>query len=58
MPIRIEPASKLLFIGDSITHQCLYTQYVENFYYTRFPNRPDADVLAGPGYAYRSGWGV
>jgi len=25
---------------------------------TRFPNRPDADVLAGPGYAYRSGWGV
>ena len=24
----------------------------------RFPNRPDADVLVGPGYTYRPGWGV
>ncbi len=24
----------------------------------RFPNRPDCDVFAGPGYTYRSGWGV
>jgi hypothetical protein len=24
----------------------------------RFPNRPDADVLVGPGYEYRPGWGV
>ncbi|NUQ66393.1 MAG: SGNH/GDSL hydrolase family protein [Pirellulales bacterium] len=28
----------VVFLGDSITHQCLYTQYVENFYYTRFPS--------------------
>lgn len=28
----------VVFLGDSITHQCLYTQYVENYYYTRFPN--------------------
>jgi len=27
----------LVFLGDSITHQCLYTQYVEDYYYTRFP---------------------
>ena len=24
----------------------------------RFPNRPDADRLVGPGYEYRPGWGV
>ena len=29
----------MVFLGDSITHQCLYTQYVEDYYYTRFPNR-------------------
>ena len=28
----------LVFLGDSITHQCLYTQYVEDYFYTRFPN--------------------
>ena len=28
----------VVFLGDSITHQRLYTQYVENFFYTRFPN--------------------
>src|SRR6185295_12861719 len=27
----------VVFLGDSITHQRLYTQYVEDFYYTRFP---------------------
>lgn len=29
---------RFIFIGDSITHQCLYTQFVENFFYTRYPN--------------------
>src|SRR5688500_6564011 len=28
-----------VFLGDSITHQCLYTQYVEDFFYTRFPEK-------------------
>ncbi|HEX8296394.1 MAG TPA: SGNH/GDSL hydrolase family protein [Chthoniobacteraceae bacterium] len=28
-----------VFLGDSITHQCLYTQYVEDYFYTRFPRR-------------------
>jgi lysophospholipase L1-like esterase len=28
---------QLVFLGDSITHQCLYTQYVEDYFYTRFP---------------------
>ena len=27
----------LVFLGDSITHQRLYTQYVEDFIYTRYP---------------------
>ena len=27
----------LVFLGDSITHQCLYTQYVEDYFYTRMP---------------------
>ncbi len=27
----------LVFLGDSITGQCLYTQYLEDFFYTRFP---------------------
>ena len=33
----LEDGDTLVFLGDSITHQCLYTQYVEDFYYTRFP---------------------
>ena len=27
----------IVFLGDSITHQCLYTQYLEDFFYTRMP---------------------
>lgn len=27
----------VVFLGDSITHQCLYTQYLEDFFYTRMP---------------------
>ena len=26
----------IVFAGDSITHQCMYTQYIENFLYTRY----------------------
>lgn len=33
----LKDGDRYLFIGDSITHQCLYTQYVEDFYYTRYP---------------------
>lgn len=29
----------VVFLGDSITHQCLYTQYVEDFFYMRFPQK-------------------
>ena len=28
----------IVFFGDSITHQRLYTQYVEDYFYTRFPH--------------------
>ena len=33
----LKDGDTFVFLGDSITHQCLYTQYVEDFYYTRFP---------------------
>lgn len=36
---RLKDGDTVVFLGDSITHQSLYTQYVENFYYTRFPER-------------------
>jgi len=36
-PLRLAEGDTLVFLGDSITHQCLYTQYVEDFLYTRFP---------------------
>ncbi|MDG1894040.1 MAG: SGNH/GDSL hydrolase family protein [Fuerstiella sp.] len=41
MPAKIDlqDGDTLVFLGDSITHQRLYTQYVEDFFYTRFPER-------------------
>jgi lysophospholipase L1-like esterase len=39
----------LVFVGDSITRQCLYTQYVEDFYYTRYPKRRIRFYNAGVG---------
>lgn len=41
MPARIDlqDGDTLVFLGDSITHQRLYTQYVEDFFYLRFPDR-------------------
>jgi lysophospholipase L1-like esterase len=37
--LQLQDGDRFIFIGDSITHQCLYTQYVENFYFTRYPDR-------------------
>jgi lysophospholipase L1-like esterase len=37
--IDLADGDTLVFLGDSITHQCLYTQYVEDYFYTRYPNR-------------------
>jgi hypothetical protein len=31
----LKDGDTLVFLGDSITHQCLYTQYIEDFFYTR-----------------------
>jgi len=28
----------IVFLGDSITGQCLFTQYVETYFYTRYPS--------------------
>ena len=34
-----EPGAMIVWVGDSITHQCGYTQYLENFLYTRFHDK-------------------
>tara|TARA_R110002096_G_scaffold71295_12_gene170435 strand:+ start:1757 stop:3166 length:1410 start_codon:yes stop_codon:yes gene_type:complete len=39
----------VVFLGDSITHQCLYTQYIEDFFYTRYPDRRIHFHAAGVG---------
>lgn len=41
LPARLElnDGDTFVFLGDSITHQCLYTQYVENYFYTRYPQK-------------------
>jgi lysophospholipase L1-like esterase len=35
--MELKDGDTVVFLGDSITHQCLYTQYVENYFYTRYP---------------------
>lgn len=37
--LELADGDSIVFLGDSITHQCLYTQYVEDYFYTRFPRR-------------------
>ncbi len=43
----LRSGDRVIFIGDSITHQCQYTQYVEDFYYTRYPGQRIAFRNAG-----------
>lgn len=37
--LQAQDGDTVVFLGDSITHQCIYTQYIENFFYTRYPER-------------------
>ncbi len=37
--IELKDGDTFIFLGDSITHQCLYTQYVETYFYTRYPSK-------------------
>jgi len=37
--IELNDGDTFVFLGDSITHQVLYTQYVEDYFYTRYPDR-------------------
>lgn len=37
--IELKDGDSMVFLGDSITHQCLYTQYIEDYFYTRYPDR-------------------
>ena len=47
----LQDGDTFVFLGDSITHQRLYTQYVESFFYTRFPERRIRFHNAGVGGA-------
>ena len=38
MKLELKDGDTLVFWGDSITQQCLYTQYVEDYFYTRYPD--------------------
>lgn len=49
--IDLQDGDTFVFLGDSITHQRLYTQYVETFFYTRFPDRRIRFHNAGVGGA-------
>ena len=49
--IELHDGDCLVFLGDSITHQCLYTQYVEDYFYTRMPHRRFRFHNAGVGGA-------
>lgn len=40
VPPGLQQGDTVLFLGDSITHQCLYTRYVTLFYMTRYPDTP------------------
>ncbi|MEI6715830.1 MAG: SGNH/GDSL hydrolase family protein [Verrucomicrobiota bacterium] len=37
--MELNDGDSFVFLGDSITHQCLYTQYVEDYVYTRYPKK-------------------
>lgn len=49
--MELEDGDCVVFLGDSITHQRLYTQYVEDFFYTRFPGKRIQFHNAGVGGA-------
>ena len=49
--MELAEGDSVVFLGDSVTHQCLYTQYFEDFYYTRFPGRRISFHNAGVGGA-------
>ncbi len=36
--LELADGDAIVFLGDSITHQRLYTQYVEDYFYTRMPH--------------------
>ncbi len=37
--MELQDGDSFVFVGDSITHGGSYTQYVEDFYFTRYPER-------------------
>ena len=49
--MELKDGDAIVFLGDSITHQCLYTQYLENFFYTRYPTKRFRFHNAGVGGA-------
>jgi lysophospholipase L1-like esterase len=45
--VELQDGDTFVFIGNSITHQCLYTQYLENYFFTRYPDRKINLINAG-----------
>lgn len=39
LPFNPQDGETVVFLGDSITHQSLYPQYLENYFITRYPDR-------------------
>ncbi len=37
--VELEDGDVFVFLGDSITHQALYTQFIETYFLTRYPDR-------------------
>ena len=52
--IELQEGTSIVFLGDSITHQRLYTQYVEDYLYTQFPDLRIHTHNAGVGGARAS----
>lgn len=49
LPFNPQAGETVVFLGDSITHQSLYNQYLESFFITRYPDRRIKFVNAGVG---------
>lgn len=53
----LKPNDRVVFLGDSITAQNLYTKYIENYYTAFHPGMPLEFINAGVG-GDQSGWAV
>jgi len=50
--IDLKDGDTLVFLGDSITHQCLYTQYIEDYFYMEWVGFVDQLTRLTKGVAF------